>query len=213
MTALQSRPPWPFLFDMGPTSSRKHGPKGYADYSGFKDWLRDEFSFRCMYCLAREQWERDPRSSFGVEHLTPQSTDQSKALDYDNLAYACNSCNSARRQCPLPTEFLNSTMGDHVRLEGDGRYVHATEIGRSMIDLLKLNLPFFVEARRRILFAYGRTIGQYGGVQGADFDLFRFPGDLPDLSALRPPNGNDRPAGLGESAFRRRSEGRLPDFY
>lgn len=213
MTSVQSRPPWPFAFDGGPTSSRRHGPKGYADYTGFKDWLRDEFSFRCIYCLTREQWERDPRSAFGVEHLTPQSVDQSRTLDYDNLAYACNSCNSARRQCVLPADVLNSGMGNHVRLEGTGKYEHLTETGRSMIDLLKLNLPSFVEARRRVLFAYGRTIGLYDGVQGADFDLFRFPSDLPDLSALRPPGGNDRPSGLAESGFRRRTEGRLPGFY
>jgi hypothetical protein len=213
MTSVQSRPPWPFAFDHGPASNRRHGPKGYADYTGFKDWLRDEFSFRCVYCLAREQWERDPRASFGIEHLTPQAVDQSKSLDYDNLAFACNSCNSARRQCPLPPELLNSTMGDHVRLDGNGTYSHLTEVGRSMIDLLKLNLNFFVEARRRVLFAYGRAIGEFPGVQGVDFDLFRFPNDLPDLSTLRPPNGNDRPAGLTETAFRRRTEGRLPEFY
>ena len=213
MTSMISSPPWPFTFDMGPASTRRHGPAGYADYSFYKDWLRDEFSFRCMYCLSREQWERDPRSAFGVEHLVAQSVDKTKSLNYDNLVYACNSCNSARRHCPLPTELLTSNMGVHIRLEGNGKYAHLTEIGRSMIDLLKLNLSSFVEARRRVLFAYGRVMGLYDGVQGVDFDLFRFPRDLPDLSTLRPPGGNDRSGGLAESAFRRRAEGRLAEFY
>ena len=35
---------------------RRHGPQGYADYPSYLPWLRDEFSFRCVYCLLREQW-------------------------------------------------------------------------------------------------------------------------------------------------------------
>ncbi len=27
---------------------RKHGPSGYLTYETYKDWLRDEFSFRCV---------------------------------------------------------------------------------------------------------------------------------------------------------------------
>jgi hypothetical protein len=30
--------------------SRRHGPCGYAHYSLYKPWLRDEFQFRCVYC-------------------------------------------------------------------------------------------------------------------------------------------------------------------
>ena len=36
--------------------SRRHGPKGYADCYQYHPWLRDEFSFRCVYCLSRERW-------------------------------------------------------------------------------------------------------------------------------------------------------------
>ena len=35
---------------------RKHGPDGYAHYENYRPWLRDEFRFRCVYCLEREQW-------------------------------------------------------------------------------------------------------------------------------------------------------------
>lgn len=213
MTATPSIVPWPFAFDSSAISNRIHGPKGYADYSGYKDWLRDEFSFRCIYCLTREQWERDPRSTFGVEHLVPQSVDQSKATDYDNLVYACNTCNSARSRCDLPVDVTRTPLGEHLALAGDGTYQHRTELGRSLIDLLKLNLQPLIEARRRTLFAYGRVLGKYPGVQGLDFDLFRYPGDLPDLSALKPPGGNDRPNGLLACAFRRRAENRLSEFY
>ena len=35
---------------------RRHGPQGYADVVSDRPWLRDEFAFRCVYCLLREQW-------------------------------------------------------------------------------------------------------------------------------------------------------------
>jgi hypothetical protein len=35
--------------------SRRHGPLGYTDYKVFKPWLRDEFSFYCVFCLVRER--------------------------------------------------------------------------------------------------------------------------------------------------------------
>ena len=39
--------------------TRRHGPCGYSDHTSYKPWLRDEFTFRCVYCLARERWRHD----------------------------------------------------------------------------------------------------------------------------------------------------------
>ncbi len=36
--------------------TRIHGPDGYTNYTSYKDWLRDEFEFRCVYCLNREKF-------------------------------------------------------------------------------------------------------------------------------------------------------------
>ena len=47
--------------------ARRHGPCGYADYQSFRPWLRDEFSFRCVYCLIREQWGR-VTGEFDLDH-------------------------------------------------------------------------------------------------------------------------------------------------
>ena len=38
--------PRPFVYPTSP-HPRRHGPAGYEDYDSFKDWLRDEFGFRC----------------------------------------------------------------------------------------------------------------------------------------------------------------------
>ena len=33
---------------------RQHGPRGYVDDEHYKPWLRDEFTYRCLYCGCRE---------------------------------------------------------------------------------------------------------------------------------------------------------------
>ena len=45
----------PFMYP-GQSHVRRHGPAGYADYKRYRPWLRDEFTFRCVYCLKRERW-------------------------------------------------------------------------------------------------------------------------------------------------------------
>jgi hypothetical protein len=36
----------------------------------YRPWLRDEFTFRCVYCLLRKQWGR-VTGEFDVEHFRP----------------------------------------------------------------------------------------------------------------------------------------------
>ena len=71
---------------------RKHGPAGYKDVQSFRPWLRDDFSYRCVYCLKREQWA-SVRGDFDIEHFVPTSLAPNLHLVYDNLVYACRSCN------------------------------------------------------------------------------------------------------------------------
>jgi hypothetical protein len=49
---------------------RRHGPRGYQDYRSYKPWLRDEFEFRCVYCLCRERWFPDGDANFSVDQST-----------------------------------------------------------------------------------------------------------------------------------------------
>jgi hypothetical protein len=45
------------IFDYSqPQEERRHGPANYAAYESYRPWLRDEFDFRCVYCLKRETW-------------------------------------------------------------------------------------------------------------------------------------------------------------
>ena len=45
----------PFTYPVTP-HVRRHGPSGYANHAEFRQWLRDEFAFSCVYCLLREVW-------------------------------------------------------------------------------------------------------------------------------------------------------------
>jgi hypothetical protein len=74
--------------------TRRHGPTGYADYQSYRPWLRDEFTFRCVYCLIREQWGR-VTGEFDLDHFLPQASHPDKGADY--LLYACRPCNLRKR--------------------------------------------------------------------------------------------------------------------
>lgn len=204
--------PWPFAYPKVGWGQRRHGPAGYRDYTSYKDWLRDEYDFRCAYCLTRERWERDPRSNFSVEHIVPRSADDALECHYPNLVLACTRCNSFRGATPLPFDVTRDSIREHCRLDGDGTYKARSLEGGVLIDLLCLNDATLIDSRRRVLCAYARVLGYLEGATGLEFDYFRYPLDLPDLKRYCPPE-NSKPEGLDNSAYERNFRGELPEFY
>jgi hypothetical protein len=200
----------PFEYPLGP-HARRHGPHGYADYPSFQPWLRDEFSFRCVYCLIREQWGL-VRSNFNIDHFRPTAHHPALVTDYDNLLYACATCNVAKGARVLPDPMTSLTAAV-VRVEEDGTIhaEHNSEAAR-LIDLLGLDGRDYIEFRKLWI----KIIAMAARVD-QDPDLYRrlmgFPDDLPDLRLLRPPGGNSRPWGVEQSAFVRRERGELPSCY
>jgi hypothetical protein len=73
----------PFVYPSTP-HLRRHGPQGYADYGRYLPWLRDEFTFRCVYCLRREQWGRAV-AELEIDHFLAVSLRPEFKADYDNL--------------------------------------------------------------------------------------------------------------------------------
>jgi hypothetical protein len=84
----------PFRYPLAPVA-RRHGPSGYLNAQRYKPWLRDEFHFRCVYCLVRERWCPDGEDAFSVEHYRPRSSSPDEVCRYDNLLYTC--CRSTPR--------------------------------------------------------------------------------------------------------------------
>ncbi len=194
--------------------SRRHGPQGYTDASAYKPWLRDEFAFRCIYCLSRERWRPDGQEDFAVDHITPSSVDPSRSRDYDNLCYACCSCNRNRQDAVLPFQLDRDSIAQHIEFAPDGTAEPLSADGRFLIRVCHLNRTLLVEFRRRLrslldLLTTHRTAHSESVLR----ELLGFPSDLPDLSAKRPPNGNTRPAGIAQCFFEQQRQDRLPDVY
>ena len=186
---------------------RRHGPTGYTDPESFRPWLRDEFSFRCVYCLERETWS-NLVAAFEIDHFLPVSLHPDKSLDYDNLLYACRACNAVKRQLRVPDP-VKVLLSDSVIANGDGRLEVKTRAARGLVDLMDLNRPAYVERRRFVL----RMVQT---AETHDRLLYRmllgFPDDLPDLTRLRPAT-NVKPKGIGQSFHAQRQRGVLPDAY
>jgi 5-methylcytosine-specific restriction endonuclease McrA len=202
----------PFAYAAVP-HQRKHGPQGYVNYQEYKDWLRDEFTFRCVYCLEREMWYPSRAAAFSVDHVIPQVEDDSLICIYDNLVYACVRCNAAKRDVKLldPTA---TGFGQHLRVEPDGSITALTVEGKDLIAMLHLDKRPAVDVRAEYLRRL-RLKEQYPSDQLIHrhfLEAFQYPDELPDLGALRPPRGNSRAAGKESSYFARRQSNQLhPD--
>jgi len=186
---------------------RRHHPSGYTSYESFRPWLRDEFSFRCVYCLLRERWGR-LCGEFDLDHFVPQVHDPQRAHEYDNLLYACHSCNLRRghRQISDPSIVL---IDSSLQVRQDGTIEALTDEANRIVRVLLLNSDQWVRWRRMWIWIIDLA-KEYD--PQLLVDLLGYPDDLPDLSMFDPPH-NSKPEGLEESHFARRERGELPATY
>jgi hypothetical protein len=187
---------------------RRHGPGGYQDYESYRDWVRDEFMFRCVYCLHREQWY-DRGATFTIEHFIPVAIDPRGKLDYANLLYACATCNNAKRGIAGVPDPCTVAFAHCVRFREDGHVETLNETGESLVKKLRLNSAKNVQHRSRWM----RVLA---ALQLHEPSLYRehmaFPDDLPDLRTKIVPL-NSRPESVGDCYFALRERGELPPVY
>jgi hypothetical protein len=191
---------------------RKHGPDGYKDYESYRDWLRDEFSYRCVFSLIRETWI-GRKGNFDIDHFTPQAIAPSLVCDYDNLLYLRHSLNLSKSQKRLPDP-CDVALGECLRVEHKGENIGEiyalNKKGETMIDVLLLDDEGLTRERKnwiRILRSVATTD------ENLFFELIGYPKDLPNLRDTKPPQGNKRPDGLSQSAFALREKNHLPEWY
>jgi HNH endonuclease len=198
--------PEPYSYPSRP-HVRRHGPRGWDDYSKYLHWLRDEFAFRCVYCLERESW-RDMRQRMHIDHFLPQSIYPNLKCEYANLLYACPACNSHKGK-KLVADPCKIALGDCIRIDSSGRIEARNEDGERLIEILALDNPLTERHRSRIIGiirSVARTDPQLLG------HLMGFPEDLPNLSRFAPPQ-NDKSEGIAQSYYERRSRGELAQIY
>ncbi len=200
--------PEPYAYPSAP-HVRLHGPGGWSDYQRYREWLRDEFSFRCVYCLDREVW-RDMRGRMHIDHFQPQALRPDLKSDYTNLLYLCPACNGLKRDTPLPDPCAIA-LGRCLRVHMDGRIEAINEHGRLLIDRLALDEPPAREHRRLM-------IGTILSFAKSNWPMFvqwmRYPEDLPDLSREdNTPPTNSKPDGIKQSSYHKKQRGELPQVY
>ena len=188
-------------------SERVHGPTGYSSYESFRPWLRDEFTFRCVYCLKRESWGQ-VTGEFELDHFQPQSVAPDRSLDYFNLVYACRRCNSAKLDQSIDDPLVILSF-EFLVVFPDGVIASDQPQADRLIRQLDLNSPKLRRWRvmwmRIVDLAKEREPSLYRQLAG-------FPEDLPNVGRLRPPD-NSRPNGIEVSWYAKRQRGQLPEIY
>jgi len=186
---------------------RRHGPL-YDSLQPYRDWLRDVFTFCCVYCLNRERWGRVD-GQFDIEHWIAQINDPERGLEYDNLFYACHTCNLLKGADPIPDpgEFLTA---DSVRVEPiDGSIEGLTPEATLIIEVLGLDSQRSRDWRQTMI----RNVELAAENDPEQFHrLMGFPTDLPNLADKQPAD-NSRPEGVKQSWFAKSAHGELPDTY
>ena len=207
--ARKSQVPFPFGFPNKPYC-RIHGPRGHKEYQAYKLWLRDEFEFRCVYCLTRERWSGDGPNRFSIDHVQPKSLYPHLICEYDNLVYACTTCNMLKSQATGLPDPCQTGLEKHLRLKRNGEFEGRTPEGKRLIAYLRLNSAGRKDERTKKVYAYETQ----GRVRKDILQLeFGYPEDLPDLAKLKPPNGNTRPKGIHASHLARKRRKELPLYY
>jgi hypothetical protein len=192
---------------------RRHGPSGYRSYQSYKPWLRDEFTFTCVFCLVRERWYPSGHAAFSVEHLSPKMLGR-RVLDYNNLLYACLQCNSLKQALTgVPNPCVDS-YGQHLSINSDGTFTSLTKQGSILLETFRLNDRQRVEFRKDYLHQFEFLRSKINEPEAADLftSYFGFPIDLPDLRKQLPPR-NSRPHGVRLCYFVLREIGQLPETY
>jgi hypothetical protein len=188
--------------------TRRHGPAGYEDYNSYRDWLRDELIFRCVYCLHREQWYHGG-ATFHIDHFVPVTADATGKCEYSNLLYACARCNEAKRAVLGVPDPCQIALHDCLRIMDDGRVEALNNEGKKLNLVLRLDSEKNVRERSRWM----RTL-EFLRTNNPPFyqEYMGFPVDLPDLRRKQVP-ANTKPDGAANCYFVLRERGELPALY
>jgi len=188
--------------------TRRHGPAGYANYESYREWLRDEFVFRCVYCLHREQWNFGG-AAFHIDHFVPVTSDPNGKLEYGNLLYACARCNEAKKAILGLPDPCQVAFHDCLRILDDGSIKALNDEGKKLNLVLQLGSEKNIRYRSRLM----RTLECLRTINPALYEEYMgFPVDLPDLRKKHAPE-NMKPDGAENCYFVLRERGELPTVY
>ena len=193
--------PLPFQYPLT-SLVRKHAPDGYQHWEPYRDWLRDDFEFRCVYCLLRERWGKR-RAVFAIDHIASRASGGA-LRDYGNLAYTCASCNSAKSDSAVPHPEQHA-YGKCVGVDDEGRIHPKNREGKLLIRTLLLddeeNTGFRRDRIRELETLAKHDLEQFER-------MMSFPDDLPDLQSKRSPR-NAKPDSWKQSHHAMNNAGKI----
>lgn len=151
----------------------------YRNYRSYLDFLRDDFDFRCGYCLHRETW--DQPASFEIDHWNSSKEPPELRAQYANLVYSCRTCNLQKLQVRLTLQPLRDNLSMHLSYSESGLAVPLTPRGKAFVRQLSLNAQSRVDLRRRWLALWALVL------QASKPELVAgWPTHLPNLTVVRP---------------------------
>ena len=137
----------------------------YSDYTRYRPFLREDFRFRCAYCL-RHEFFVGGEAGCVIDHHRPQHGPFGRPdliSVYENLYWCCVECNSIKSDTwPSPEElaenrrFLDPCQPEddhnlHWDIEEDGQLRSLTSVGEYTLDKLVLNREGLIYHRQRRL--------------------------------------------------------------
>lgn len=193
--------PFPFQYPLTPLV-RKHAPSYGKDWAPYRDWLRDDFDFRCLYCLQRERWVKR-HAVFAIDHIVPRAAGGAP-YHYRNLAYACASCNSNKSDHDVPHPERHS-YGKCLEVDDEGRIRGKNREGKRLIRALHLDDEENTGYRRDRIHEL-ETLAKHD--PGQFERTMSFPDRLPDLRS-RQPQTNAKPASWEQSHHAKGDAGKV----
>lgn len=193
--------PFPFTYP-AVRLTRRHGPRYSNGWEPYRDWLRDEFEFRCVYCLRRERWIGRV-AQFAIDHIVARAN-SGAAHDYNNLAYSCTRCNSRKSDNPVPHP-EDVAYGDCVEVDDEGNIRWRNREGRLLVRSVRLDEPEITRLRKDEL-RYLRNLFRH---EPEHFrERMSDPDELPDLRN-RSRDSNSKPESWRQSAHARNAKARF----
>ena len=128
-----------------------------SGYEAYRRWLRQDFEFRCAYCLRHEFFFGGGEAG-EIDHFCPRYLFPDRVNEYGNLYWSCRKCNAVKggkwpseAQMGRGLRFLDPCVEDHEdhwQTQADGGLTALTPVGRYTIRQIRLDRPTLIQFRQ-----------------------------------------------------------------
>lgn len=127
------------------------------EYEAYRPYLRQDFEYRCAYCLRHEFFFGGGEAG-EIDHHRPRHLFPGLTAQYGNLYWSCRRCNAVKggkwpsaEQIGRGLRFLDPCAedhDDHWRTRADGTLEPVTSIGQYTVRQMRLDRPTLTQFRQ-----------------------------------------------------------------